>query len=125
MRLVQRFFRRSVLASYHFACSFCGLAVPELLNASHIIPWKSDVSLRADPRNGFCLCCLHDRAFDRGLISVNGNHRLVISSRLKSKTDIPLHKTAFLDLEGRLIGLPDRFVPHEHALRYHFTLIFD
>src|SRR5437016_4430416 len=52
MRLVQRFFRNSVLASYRFVCAFCGLDIPDLLNASHIIPWKADVGLRADPRHG-------------------------------------------------------------------------
>src|SRR5205807_9821718 len=84
MRLVQRFFRRSVLASYRFTCAFCGLDIPELLNASHIIPWNVDVDLRADPSNGVCLCCLHDRAFDRGLMAVNDDNRLVLSFRLSS-----------------------------------------
>lgn len=124
MRLVQRFFRRSVLASYRFTCAFCGLNIPELLNASHIIPWKDDASLRADPRNGFCLCCLHDRAFDRGFMSVNDRHKVVISPRLKAGAIVPFHKAAFLDLEGRLIAIPEKFAPYEHSLRYHLTSVF-
>lgn len=124
MRLVQRFFRRSVLASYGFTCAFCGLNIPELLNASHIIPWKDDVNLRADPRNGLCLCCIHDRAFDRGLMSVSDGHKVVISPRLKAGTAVPFHKTAFLDLEGHLIALPEKFAPHERSLMYHLTSVF-
>jgi putative restriction endonuclease len=124
MRLVQRFFRKSVLASYRFTCAFCGLNIPELLNASHIIPWNVDVTLRADPRNGLCLCCLHDRAFDRGLMAVNDDYRLVLSSRLKSRTDDAIHRVVFLDLQGDLIKLPDRFLPHQNSLKYHFTSIF-
>ena len=124
MRLVQRFFRRSVLASYRFTCAFCGLDVPALLNASHIVPWSVDVKLRADPSNGLCLCCLHDRAFDRGLMSVNSENRLVLSSRLSSNTDVAMHRTAFLDLEGCSIKLPERFLPHPSSLKYHFTAIF-
>ena len=37
VRRVQGFFRASVLASYEFRCAVTGLAVPELLNASHIV----------------------------------------------------------------------------------------
>lgn len=40
MRLVQNFFRRSVLASYGYKCSFCGLELRDFLNASHIVPWR-------------------------------------------------------------------------------------
>lgn len=83
MRLVQSFFRRSVMTSYGYKCSFCGLEIRSLLNASHIIPWKASVERRADPRNGFCLCVLHDRAFDRGLVSVGADSRLLISKRVK------------------------------------------
>jgi HNH endonuclease len=90
MRLVQSFFRRSVLASYGYKCSFCGLEVRSLLNASHIIPWNVSVELRAQPRNGFCLCVLHDRAFDRGLISVDADSRLLISKRVKKANPVPL-----------------------------------
>jgi hypothetical protein len=51
MRLVQRFFRSAVLGMYGYSCSFCGLNLPELLTASHIIPWNESEELRADPRN--------------------------------------------------------------------------
>jgi predicted restriction endonuclease len=62
MRLVQDFFRGAVLASYRSTCAFCGLKIAGLVNASHIIPWKVSMELRANPRNGLCLCVLHDRA---------------------------------------------------------------
>jgi len=68
-RRVQSFFRAAVLTSYDNRCALTGLAIPELLNASHIIPWSVDEKRRADPRNGICLNAFHDRAFDRGLIS--------------------------------------------------------
>lgn len=124
MRLVQSFFSRSVLASYGFKCSFCGLEVRSLLNASHIIPWKISVELRADPRNGFCLCVLHDRAFDRGLMTVDADIRLLISKRLKKANPVPLHRVGLLDLEGQRINLPGRFLPHSGSLEYHRTSVF-
>jgi len=39
------------------------IANVELLNASHIIPWRVDSTNRLNPRNGICLNALHDRAF--------------------------------------------------------------
>jgi len=125
MRLVQSFFSRSVLASYGFKCSFCGLEVRSLLNASHIIPWKVSVELRADPRNGFCLCVLHDRAFDRGLISVDADSRLLISKRVKKANPVPLHRVGLLDIEGQRINLPGRFLPNASSLEYHRKSVFE
>jgi len=125
MRLVQSFFSRAVLASYGFKCSFCGLEVRSLLNASHIIPWKVSVELRADPRNGFCLCVLHDRAFDRGLISVDADSRLLISKRVKKANPVPLHRVALLDIEGHRINLPGRFLPNASSLEYHRKSVFE
>ncbi|MBZ5504977.1 MAG: HNH endonuclease [Acidobacteriia bacterium] len=125
MRLVQSFFRKSVLASYGYKCSFCALEIRALLNASHIIPWNVSIELRADPRNGFCLCVLHDRAFDRGLMSVGADHHLLISSRVKKANPAPLHRVAFLELEGQRINLPGRFLPDEECLKYHRTSIFE
>ena len=125
MRLVQSFFSRAVLASYGFKCSFCGLEVRALLNASHIIPWKVSVELRADPRNGFCLCVMHDRAFDRGLMSVDADNRLLISKRVKKTNSVPLHRVGLLDLEGERINFPGRFLPDAECLDYHRKSVFE
>ena len=125
MRLVQSFFSRSVLASYGFKCSFCGLEIRSLLNASHIIPWKVSVELRADPRNGFCLCVMHDRAFDRGLMTVDTDSRLLISKRVKKANPVPLHRVGLTDLEGQRINLPGRFLPSASSLEYHRKSVFE
>lgn len=120
VRLLQSFFRRTVLASYKFTCAFCGLEFPALLNASHIIPWNASIELRGDPRNGLCLCALHDRAFDRYLMSVDGKRCIAVSPRLKLKAEVSLHKTMFLDLRGREMILPEKFEPLRSSLEYHF-----
>src|SRR5258708_2851259 len=67
IRVNQSFFRRRIVSAYECRCCVTGLRVPELLVASHIIPWAEDVPNRLNPRNGLCLNALHDRAFDRGL----------------------------------------------------------
>src|SRR5258708_7425256 len=66
VRRHQAFFRQTVLSSYVSTCAVCGLDLQSLIVASHIIPWATEGALRVDPRNGICLCSIHDRAFDRG-----------------------------------------------------------
>lgn len=71
----QQFFRQTVLLSYRNTCCITGIGIPALLNASHIKPWKdSDPRTeRTNPQNGLCLNVLHDRAFDRGLITLDSD----------------------------------------------------
>jgi len=100
------------------------VAVPELLTASHIIPWSADESRRADPTNGLCLNALYDRAFDRGLITFDEDYRLVISGQLK-KGDAPeFQQVNFLAREGAKLTLPHRFAPDAVALQKHRETIF-
>lgn len=124
VRLVQGFFRDTVLASYDFACSFCGLCLTEMLTASHIIPWKCDESRRADPRNGIALCAFHDRAFDRGLVTVRCNMTMWVSDRAKTKTLTPMQEVGLLNIDGCPIRMPARFAPDPTALEYHNTKVF-
>jgi putative restriction endonuclease len=124
VRLVQKFFRDTVLASYNYACTMCDLRVISMLNASHIIPWSVDSKRRADPRNGLGLCVFHDRAFDRGLISIDENYRIVVSRKVKVRDAPELHKVGLLDVEGRQIRLPERFLPDNDALSYHRENVF-
>ena len=124
MRLVQGFFRRSVLAAYRYSCAFCRLDIPAVLTASHIIPWTANVELRADPRNGLSLCALHDRAFDRGLMCVDENFKIRVSRRARSRIDSEILRATFTNLDGTAISLPERFHPHSAALEYHRQRIF-
>lgn len=124
-RLVQGFFRDAVLSGYDFKCAMCGYDLPELLNASHIIPWRNNVTLRADPRNGLSLCAMHDRAFDRGLLTLGDAFDILLAERLRmSPMQNELHTVAFLAIEGNVISLPKRFAPDQSALAYHREHIF-
>lgn len=119
VRLVQRFFREAVLASYESKCALCGLNLPELLIASHIIPWSKSIKRRADPTNGIAFCSIHDSAFDRGLFSLDKSFRVILSLRSKQDSDSRLQVIAFKDAEGQLLGLPRRFPPDQSALKFH------
>lgn len=124
VRLVQRFFRDAVLTSYEFRCAICRLNIAELLNASHIIPWSQSDERRADPCNGLSLCALHDRAFDRGFISLDGEFRVIISQQLRATTEGAVYQAAFEQAEGQPITMPQRFSPDPVALAFHREHVF-
>lgn len=58
----QSFFRQRVLSACGLRCCVTGLAVPQLLVASHIAPWARDKANRLNPRNGLCLNALDEQA---------------------------------------------------------------
>jgi putative restriction endonuclease len=124
-RRLQRFFRDSVLASYEFKCAVSGIAIPDLLIASHIIPWCKDESRRADPTNGLCLNALYDCAFDRGLITFDEDFRMVVSRALKKDRPPEFQQINFLKLEGSKLILPHRFQPDAIAMQHHRESIFE
>jgi putative restriction endonuclease len=118
VRVNQSFFRRAVLASYQGRCCMSGVNHPRLLVASHIVPWSQDVANRLNPRNGLCSSALHDRAFDSGLISLNNDYQIIISDKLKHKAD-EFTQTNLLSLQGKVITLPDKFLPDRLFLEKH------
>lgn len=122
VRRVQRFFRQAVLQSYDNRCAISGLAIPELLVASHIIPWAKDETRRADPTNGIALNALYDKAFDRGLITFDEDFRLVLSHAIKVKDEVT--KEYFIKLEGRQLDMPYRFRPDINSMYHHRNNIF-
>lgn len=54
-RVNQNVFRQIVLANYNNKCAITGIDIPELLVASHIIPWSKNENVRLNPENGICL----------------------------------------------------------------------
>lgn len=110
----QDYFRDMILATYDDKCCITGIALPDLLVASHIVPWSQNRKLRTDPRNGLCLNALHDKAFDRGFISLDTDYRLIVGSKLK-RFKYPIFNTH----EGKKISLPKRFRPSQDCLEEH------
>lgn len=124
VRLAQRFFRTSVLASYQSRCCVTDIALPSLLIASHILPWSGFPAHRADPRNGLCLSRIHDAAFDQGLVTFDGEYRLILSRELRSATTNEVLRTSFLAFEGRPMRLPEKFQPDLTFLEKHRAEVF-
>jgi hypothetical protein len=122
-RIKQHFFRRAVLSSYHGRCCMSGLAEPRLLIASHIVPWSKDKANRLNPSNGLCLSAIHDRAFDKGLLTLTDDFRIVLADELR-KRDEAFVKQVLLPLAGRQIEMPERFVPDVAFLARHRAEVF-
>lgn len=122
-RIRQNFFRRAVLSSYRQRCCMSGLSDSRLLIASHIVPWSKDKENRLNPRNGLCLSALHDKAFDRGLITLDDDFRVLLSKALEQNNE-PFVQQFFHPLAGQVIALPERFVPDRAFLAQHRGSVF-
>jgi predicted restriction endonuclease len=125
VRLAQGFFRRTVLSAYLGRCCISGIPIPELLIASHILPWADYPEQRTNPCNGLCLSRLHDTAFDRGLLTFDEQYRLVLSKKIKDYMTIDAVRLNFVDYEGSQMKLPEKFYPDKKFLSHHRECIFD
>lgn len=119
VRVNQDIFRKMVLANYGGKCCVTGLAVPDVLRASHISPWAEDEKNRLNPENGLCLSATYDAAFDRHLISFDEHYRLVVSKAIKDHYTDAAAKSYFLDREGQKMTLPAKFQPSQALLEKH------
>lgn len=123
-RLNQNFFRASVLSAYRTSCCITGITTPELLIASHIKPWSIDVKNRVNPMNGLCLNVLHDKAFDKGLITISIDYRVKVSKIIQSQRTNTFINENFNKYENFKITLPDKFLPDIEFLDFHNKNIF-
>lgn len=124
VRLKQSLFRRVVMSSYNEACCMTGLSDLRLLVASHIVPWGVNTQQRLNPSNGLCLSALHDRAFDRGLLTVLPDLSIRVSSELKRQKGQAFARSALIELEGQKIRSPEKFFPQADFLRWHNETVF-
>lgn len=125
VRVNQSFFRRAVLAAYNFQCCITGLEILELLNASHIIPWSKNKENQVNPRNGLCLNAIHDRAFDRYLITVTPEFIVKVSKSVKKATASEAVKDFLLRYDGLEINRPARFLPDPKFLKHHNRIFLE
>jgi predicted restriction endonuclease len=118
-RVGQDTFREALLDYWGGACAVTGIAIPEMLRASHAKPWakcESDEE-RLDVFNGFLLSANLDALFDRGLISFDPEGKMLVSSQISAQ-------------QRSLIGLADRLVlrwvaaEHLSYLAWHRQFLF-
>ena len=126
-RINQGYFRQILMANYQGTCCLTGIHIPALLTASHIKPWRSASGKeRLMASNGLLLNAFHDRAFDRGLITLNDSYRIVISTKVPHTPENDRWIYAF---EGKRIHLPNQLektaLPSLDFIHYHNNCIFE
>lgn len=123
----QDYFRRMILANYCSRCALTGIDIPQLLLASHIIPWaeKAHKQDRLNPCNGICLSALYDKAFDQGLITFSpDDYSVILSSALQEHKTAEYYDKHFGSIAGQKIQVPKDYAPKRDFLAYHRDHVF-
>jgi putative restriction endonuclease len=125
-RVNQTAFRSMILSNYEERCAITGINIPDLLVASHIIPWAESTSnQKLNPENGICLSALYDKAFDRGLITISpDNYTICLSSALREYETQNYFSKHFGHIAGQKLIMPIEHRPNRDYLAYHRDKIF-
>jgi len=124
-RINQCVFRKIVLTNYSYKCAITGIDIPELLHASHIIPWSKSEEHRLSPENGICFSALYDKAFDKGLIGINTDLKIMFSETLKKKNKTEYYQKYFASIENQEILKAKKYLPKKEFLEHHLDTIFN
>jgi putative restriction endonuclease len=101
-------FKREVPKIYNYTCCISGMRIDTMENISmvdacHIVPFSE--SYNDTISNGIALCPNLHRAFDRGLIGIDEDCRVIVSNKfVETETNYSLKKFA-----GNIILLPTNF----------------
>ncbi|MFE3644583.1 phosphorothioated DNA-binding restriction endonuclease [Streptomyces sp. NPDC059169] len=119
--------RELVLTAYEYQCAFCGYdgrigAVPVGLEAAHVRWWAFGGPDDVD--NGLCLCSLHHKLFDKGVLGIGDGHRILVSQRFVGRS--PAAREHVVALAGRpIIGPQPGVRPVAAAHRsWHIGQVF-
>lgn len=84
VRIGQDRFRAAILDYWNKTCPLTGVTDPQLLRASHIIPWADceNDQERLNVHNGLLLSSLWDAAFDCGLVTFDELGNVIASPNL-------------------------------------------
>ena len=113
-------FKKTIPKIYKNTCAITGLSVDATINVSmidacHIIPFAE--SYNDTITNGIALSPNMHRAFDRGLISIDNNYRVLVSSKFIESDSV----YSIRQFEGSSIILPEKssYYPSLESLAYH------
>lgn len=120
-------FRDQVLMAYEYRCAFCeydgrlGGAVVGL-DAAHVRWWAFDGA--DELANGMCLCAIHHKLLDKGVLGVTPERTIAVSMRFTG--DSAAAKSMVLSLVGRPVRGPQaglRAVDHAN-IEWHDRQVF-
>lgn len=118
-------FKREIPKIYNYTCCISGMKIDatvqvSLIDACHIVPFSE--SYNDTISNGIALCPNLHRAFDRGLISVDDDYRVIVSGTFtEGESDYMIRK-----FDRKRINLPNNkmFWPSKDNLSWHQQSVF-
>lgn len=118
-------FKREIPKIYNNTCCISGMKIDATINVSmidacHIVPFS--VSYDDTVTNGIALCPNLHRAFDRGLIAIDENYKVVVSKTFKEdETSYSIRV-----FEGKEIQLPSMksYYPLRENFSWHKNNVF-
>lgn len=119
-------FKKLVPKVYDSTCCFTGMRLESIyghnfIDACHIVPFSQTHDDKIN--NGIALCPNLHRAFDRGLVSIDNEYNILISSQI---TENEGHPYGLTKLRGTKIRLPfgNNQYPSQENLDFHRNKIF-
>src|SRR5690606_24578505 len=119
-------FKRYIPQLYQDTCAMTGMRMRStfkynFIDACHIVPFA--VTHDDKVTNGIALCPNLHRAFDRGLVSVDEEYRILVSSHVEEES---AHPYSLNKLSGKPIILPEQiqYQPPQENLEWHRREVF-
>lgn len=118
-------FKREIPKIYNNTCCISGMRIDATVNVSmidacHIVPFS--VSYDDTITNGIALCPNLHRAFDRGLIAIDEDYKVVVSKSFKEEEN----NYGIRAFERKTINLPSKenYFPTTNNFLWHLKNIF-
>jgi putative restriction endonuclease len=99
--------------AYEYRCAFCefdsalGNGSAPRLEAAHVRWWTHGGPNDID--NGLCLCSIHHKLFDKGVLGVTGERVITVSQDFTARSRAAQHLA--YDLSGKRVSRPMRGYP--------------
>lgn len=118
-------FKREIPKIYNNTCCISGLKIDatisvSMIDACHIVPFS--ISFNDTIKNGISLCPNLHRAFDRGLVGIDENYKVVISRAFVENES----NYSIKSFESKQIKLPENldYFPSKENLHWHMVNTF-
>jgi putative restriction endonuclease len=118
-------FKREVPKIYNNTCCISGMRIDataniSMIDACHIVPFSE--SYDDTITNGIALCPNLHRAFDRGLIGIDKNYKVIVSKSFSEN----ITNYSIKSFEGKMLRLPKikNYYPLKENFNWHMNNIF-
>lgn len=120
-------FRQQVMVAYEYQCAFCGYdgwlsGAAVGLDAAHVRWWAFDGP--DEVSNGLCLCALHHKLFDKGVLGITADRRITVSVHYVGRSTTA--RTQVTTLAGHQVAQPQNAFPtiDDHHITWHHHEVF-